>query len=228
MLQLLRKNRWFFVPYLIFLIVAGTILLLYSKIDIHIYLNSYHFPVGDILFKYGTNIGDGIVIGLLIFILLFVRYRYALMLGLGTLAVTIIVQSFKYLILPESDRPKLYFEKAAESVDLYFVPGVDVHLFDSFPSGHTATGFSIFLFLALISKNNFLKLLCFVLALFIGYSRVYLSHHFLVDIYFGSLFAVFLIALFFVWVGKWKNNKLELSLLHTLRLKKQANHVEKS
>ncbi len=228
MLQLLRKNRWFFIPYLIFLIAAGVILLIYSKIDIHIFLNSLHFPIGDILFKYGTNIGDGIAVAIVIFVLLFVRYRYAIAMTLSALSITIVVQSFKYFILPEIDRPYLHFLKEAKSVELYFVPGVDLHIINSFPSGHTTSAFTIFLFAALISKNNLIKFLSFILALFVGYSRVYLSQHFLNDIYFGSLFAVFLTVLFYVWVSKWKNNKLDLSLLHTLRLKKKINYAEEN
>ena len=163
----------------------------------------------------------------LILALLFVRYRHAIVVSISTLAVTVVVQSFKNVFLPEIDRPKLHFQKVAESVDLYFVPGVDPHLINSFPSGHTASGFTIFLFLALVSKNNLVKLICFAFALMVGYSRVYLSHHFLNDIYFGSMIAVFFTALSFLWVNQWKNKKLDLSLTHTLRLNKKKNHVEK-
>jgi membrane-associated phospholipid phosphatase len=228
MLHLFKKNLWFFVPYLAFLLIAGSVLLIFTKIDIHIFINSLHFPLGDYIFKYGTYIGDGIVVALLIFIMLFVRYRYAIALSLSALSITAVVQSFKYFILPEIDRPWLHFEKVAKTVDLYYVPGVDLHIINSFPSGHTTSAFTIFLFLALISKNNLVKLLCFIMALSIGYSRVYLSQHFLNDIYFGSLFAVFFVVLFYLWCSSWKNKKLDLSLLHTLRLNKKKNYVEKS
>jgi len=221
MFKLIRKNRWFYIPYLLFFIVASLILLFYSKSDIHLYINSFHCNWGDFFFKHVTHLGDGIVIGTFIFILLFIKYRYAIVMLMSTLLVTFIVQSFKRYWLPDILRPKNFFFQMDE---IYYVPGIEVHTSHSFPSGHTATGFMMFLFIGLICKNNYLKLFSFIMAFCVAYSRVYLSQHFLNDIYFSSIFAVFFTSLFYVWVNQWKNNKLDLSLIHTLRLNKKNNH----
>ncbi len=210
MLNLIKKNRYFFIPYLIFFVIASIALLMYSKRDIHLFINSFNSEACDYFFKYATHIGDGIVIGVCIFVLLFIKYRYGIALLFSTLSITIVVQSFKRYILPDMPRPSIFFDKKEV---LHFVEGVDLNIAHSFPSGHTATAFTMFIFIAFISKNNFVKFGCFLLALTIGYSRVYLSQHFLNDIYFGSMFAVIITSLFYLWVKNWKNPKLDSSLL---------------
>ncbi|MDF1547636.1 MAG: phosphatase PAP2 family protein [Bacteroidales bacterium] len=214
---MLRKNGWFYWPYLLFISLAGATLLLFSKTEIHLFLNAFHCKSADLAFIFLTHLGDGITVALFILSLLFIKYRYAIIMFLSTISVTLTVQAFKRYILPDINRPKIVFEHLAE---LYYVPGIQVHTSHSFPSGHTASGFSIFLLMALITKNKYLKLVYFFVALLIAYSRVYLSQHFLIDIYFGSIIAVLLTGFNYVWVNKWKNKKLDLSLSTSLRIKK--------
>ena len=89
-------------------------------------------------------------------------------------------------------RPTTYFDNAEV---LHLVEGVKTHAMNSFPSGHTITAFAVFMILILIVKNNFLKALFVVVAILAGWSRVYLSQHFLGDVLsgalIGSLIAVF-------------------------------------
>ena len=71
--------------------------------------------------------------------------------------------------------------------------GIDLHAAFSFPSGHAATIFSLCVGIMLFSAAPARKLSCFFIALLVAYSRVYLSQHFLIDIYFGSLLGVLVI-----------------------------------
>jgi membrane-associated phospholipid phosphatase len=64
---------------------------------------------------------------------------------------------------------------------LHFVSGIDVHFVNSFPSGHTATAFALALFVGLLSQNRLIGVLSVVMAFLVGYSRVYLAQHFVVD-----------------------------------------------
>ena len=123
---------------------------------------------------------------------------------------TIIVQLFKRVLYAGEPRPKLFFKGIYE---LYFVPGESVHQINSFPSGHTATAFGLFFMAALIASNNSLKLLYFVAALLVALSRIYLSQHFLVDIYFGSLIGVVCTGLMYYFGMKWQNPGFNNSLL---------------
>ena len=60
----------------------------------------------------------------------------------------------------------------------------------SFPSGHATTAFTLFTCLALIVPNKLLKILFFAIAALAAYSRIYISQHWLVDIFAGSIIGV--------------------------------------
>lgn len=165
----------------------AAVLLLVPKGDLHLYLNQFHSPLGNKLFYLITFFGDGLTPAILGVLLLLFSFRKGLILGLGAIFAGIIAQSLKRLVFSDIMRPKAYFEGVA---DLYFVPGVEVHSSYSFPSGHTTTVFCLFFILAYFVENKYLKLVCLMCALFAGYSRIYLSQHFLVDVYFGALFGV--------------------------------------
>jgi membrane-associated phospholipid phosphatase len=203
-------------PYLFFLILGGSILVSFSKIDIHWFINQYNNKIADFFFKYFTDLGDGVISALAIIVLLFVRYRYTLAMILSTFLSTLIVRLFKQLLLPDFDRPVLIFQKINH---LHLVPGVDMHTINSFPSGHSATAFSVYLLLAMITENKFTKLLLFTVAFLVAYSRIYLSQHFFVDIYFGSLIGAFASILSFFWTLQWKNPRWDLSLLNKMNKK---------
>jgi membrane-associated phospholipid phosphatase len=211
MFNLMRANNWFLVPYLIFVISGGFILILFQKTEIQWFINQHYIKVADIFFKYFTHVGDGLLYLVAILILLFIRYRYAIAMALGTIFANFLVHLFKQVILPDLDRPLAVMGKM---YNLHLVDGVKVHLINSFPSGHSATGFGVFLLFAFIINNKSLKFLLFTLAFLIAYSRVYLTQHFLTDIYFGSLFGVFGTFTAFWWTNQWKNPKLDLSPLN--------------
>ncbi len=210
MLNLFNKNRYFFLPYIILMLILGYFLIFYTKKDIHLFTNQFHSPFFDVFFKYFTEVGDGIVVGIFIFILLFVKYRYAIIVSISGIFTIILVHFLKQYMFPDVDRPYLFFKNIHE---LYYINGVDNHILNSFPSGHTATGFLNFFLFSLIVNNNYLKLLFLIFAVLIGYSRVYLSQHFLIDVYFASIFSILISFFTFYWVSKWKNPKFNNSII---------------
>lgn len=176
-------NSYFSIPFFAFMIYGLIIQLVSTKSDIILYFNSNQNDYLDRLFIFMTEIGDGTYFGIALIFALLVKVRYTL-LGLVTyLASGAVVQILKKYIFDEP-RPKLYFEG---KVALNYINGVDVHLYNSFPSGHAVSGFTIFLFLSIITKNKKYGIIYFVLALLVALSRVYLLQHFFLDIYFGSL-----------------------------------------
>lgn len=210
MVDIFRKNRFFIIPYLVFILFSTYFLVFFSKAEIHIFLNDFYHPVADVFFKYITYLGDGLAVALFIIILLFISYRYFLIELASVLFTTIVVQTLKRLIFSDSLRPEKYFSGIYE---LHLVAGVKMHHFNSFPSGHTASAFGLFFLAALICKNNMLKLLFFVISLLTACSRVYLSQHFLVDIYFGSIISMLIVFFMYNWGIKWENPKLDASVL---------------
>ncbi len=212
MRQLLKENRYFLVPYFFVLLICTFLLAIYKKPELHILSNQANSPFFDLFFKYATNLGDGAVIAILTIVLLFVKYRHAIVFLSGSLITAIVINLFKKVILGDVYRPSKYFE-LYENYQLHFVEGVKLNVLQSFPSGHTGTAFNVFFMLALISPNKGLKLFWFFMAAIVGYSRVYLSQHFLIDITVGSILGTSIMFLMFWWLSNSKKAFLDLSLI---------------
>ena len=177
-------------------------MILFSKADIHIFINSHNNVFLDIFFKIFTFFGDGIFIVIASVLLLFKRINYgACSLGIY-LGSGILVQLFKKLILPDAPRPSAYLKNI---YDLHFIEGIKMYSSQSFPSGHTASAFGLFFLLAIVSKNHLVKVLCLIAALLIGYSRMYLSLHFLLDVTVGSFIGVISTVIIFYYFEKIKH-----------------------
>lgn len=200
MRSLFRKNSAFFIPYFIFLLAGGIILLSLSKTDIHLYINRYHSAIADFFFSNWTYLGLGIMIIPVAFILAFIRLRYMLISILGFLLTVTINDSLKsYFHTP---RPVTVFGQLHQQ--LYLVPNVEMYTWNSFPSGHTATGFCMFCLLALYTNKKLLKLFYFLVAFLIAYSRMYLSEHFLQDVYGASIIGISCALLIYSWLTNAK------------------------
>jgi len=160
---------------------------MYDKAQIHLLLNSVHNALGDAVFPYITYIGDGVTVVIAVILLLLVKYRFALLLAVANVLSAGLTQLLKHTIFADVVRPKEYFKNM---LDIHYVEGVENYLYNSFPSGHTTAAFTTFFCFALMTENKVMKTLMFFIALTIGFSRIYLSQHFLQDVYAGSLIGV--------------------------------------
>ena len=131
------------------LLLAGNFY--YGKIDFFLLLNYDGGAVADYFFKTITYIGDGLIwIPLLIYIL--IKHRSFLLATILALIIsTLITHLFKQIILPDEPRP---IEVIKNISLIHIVPEVDIHHIKSFPSGHTATAFTIMLLLACILRRR--------------------------------------------------------------------------
>jgi len=183
----LVDNRAFVIPYLI-AFSAGTLSLsLWSKKELFLLLHDVHTPGLDMFFKYFTVLGDGLAAAAIVLIFAFVHFGKSAFLGLAFTFSGLLAQLFKKLVFPGSLRPSGWSDLEPS---IHTIQGVDLHMFHSFPSGHTVTAFSIFFGLTLISDRKWLGYIFIALALAVGYSRVYLGQHFFADIYYGSLLGI--------------------------------------
>jgi membrane-associated phospholipid phosphatase len=210
MRQAILENKLFYVPYLFVLMVCGFFLVQFTKAETHIWLNSYNSSFFDIFFKYLTNLGDGISLPVLLLIAVWARFRDGVYLVVVFLLSGFFVQVLKRFVFPDMDRPTKFL---GENVHLHLVDGVKQHCCHSFPSGHAATAFGFFLCFAMISKRNWIKGSMFVLACLVAYSRVYLSQHFLIDIFVGSLIGTIVATTCYSWIytlnGAWMDTNLK-------------------
>lgn len=182
--SLLRENRTYFLALLLILFLAATYLLITGKAAAFISLNAYHPFLLNVFFINYTFMGDGIFALCLIAAILFYykRKQQGLALLYSFLISGLIVQVIKNLV--DSPRPKLFFEAGQY---LHFIDGVSLANNSSFPSGHTATAFAIATVMVLTMKNKSWQLLILIAAVLVGYSRIYLAQHFLLDVMIGAL-----------------------------------------
>lgn len=208
--KIVSANKAFFLPYLTFLFFCLLALSLFDKEGLHIAINQRNHPVADVFFKYLTHLGDGRMLIIYSLILLFIKYRYLLILLLSNLFSGIVTFILKTQVFDSSLRPKKYFENIYE---LRLVPGVDNYLHNSMPSGHTSLAFCVFACFALMSKNKNTGFLFLIIAALTGFSRIYLSQHFLDDVFIGSMIGVFFaLLIFYLFERSFKKPGLENAL----------------
>jgi membrane-associated phospholipid phosphatase len=169
--------------------IAAPTILCSDKLQLHLFFNNLLVtPTLNNFFKYITYVGDGAFIIILAFLMLFINVQKSLTIITCYLISAGFTQGIKYAFFGDADRPSLVFE--IKHIPLKLVEGVDLNIHHSFPSGHTTAAFSLFFCLSFFSRNRILQFICFLSALLVAFSRVYLSQHFFEDITAGSLIGV--------------------------------------
>lgn len=181
-----RIKQQVLIIYMVFLLPSIYFVFAFDKLTLHKSINEFNTPFLDIFFKYATYLGDGIIFGLLIIIFLFVQKRMAYIFMVSGLLTLVVTHFFKKIIFEGVPRPVAVIGEE----HLHLVEGVKIALTNSFPSGHTTTAFTVFTILCLYVVKPSYQYLCLSLAILAGFSRVYLSQHFLVDVVVGSLLGI--------------------------------------
>jgi membrane-associated phospholipid phosphatase len=184
--NLILKTRYFLVPWLVFVILAGIILLSFSTSQIHLAVNARNNAFLDWLMPWVTLGADGWTIVVSCLLMFAWSKRAGLFISIACLVPSAITWWLKAYPFYGTPRPKWYFTNI-DKVKLHYVPGVVNWEYDSFPSGHTTVAFAFFFAVALCLRSKKAAALCFLAAIGVGYSRIYLSQHFLLDVFAGSI-----------------------------------------
>ncbi len=198
--DVLGKVKWFIVPYLVVLCACLIIKLIFTRETIYFTVNGMNAPFADFLAPYVTNLGDGITAITIAAIVAFFNYRKAFIIATSYAITSITAQGLKYIF--DAPRPKLYFKDKLS--DIHFVKGVDVLSVHSFPSGHTVTAFSLAIVFTYWCKNKAWGIVFLILAMLVGYSRMYLSEHFFEDVVAGSVIGVMVTVIWLYWIDNQK------------------------
>jgi membrane-associated phospholipid phosphatase len=178
------------VPLFIWLCVVAALPLLalnwlITKGDDVIYFNFHNNIFADHIFAFFTRLAEFPLLALCIILFGRIKGVKAAIESLVALAITgIVVQLVKRLVIENNFRPHLFFEKIQT---LRIIEGIEPLRHYSFPSGHTAAAFCLFATISFYSNSKAMKLLCFILAIFTGISRIYLLQHFLSDVLGGII-----------------------------------------
>ena len=198
--DVLYRIRFFFIPFLIVLCACLIIKLTFSRADIYFAVNSHNYPWADAIAPYITDIGNGWTTVALAAILLLFNYGKALFLAIAYAVTSITAQIVKHIF--DAPRPTLYFQ--AQMGHIHLVSGVYMLKLHSFPSGHTVTAFSTTLLITYWCKDKRWGLPLLVLAMLVGYSRMYLSEHFFEDVTAGAAIGAIITVFLIVWLDNKK------------------------
>ncbi|MGN6339783.1 MAG: phosphatase PAP2 family protein [Ginsengibacter sp.] len=180
---LFKENTVFFAGYLLLLFFALFILFANSKAAGFVLLNPYHTRFLDFAFQGITLLGDGLFSIAFCVVLLLIRKKYvSLLVFISYASSGIAAQVLKYFI--SEPRPAIFLEHSNYH---YFIENVTLHNYHSFPSGHSATIFALISIVAFASKNKLSAIPLLIIGALVGYSRMYLGQHFMVDVTIGSL-----------------------------------------
>lgn len=184
-------NKHFVIALIISIALAILILALsfyFGKNEFFLLSNNDYGTTADYFFQYFTYMGDGLFwIVWLVFILMTKQKQLLPLIISSFILTTIFTQIFKYFILPDEARPSAAFANLSV---IHFVKGVELHSINSFPSGHTATAFTFFLLISLTVKRKDVLVAALIVALLVGYSRIYLGQHFPLDVGGGIIAAI--------------------------------------
>ena len=188
MIDLLRQNRFFFIPYVLLFMAVGVLQLIYSQEELIRWVNAHNTTEADYFFQNTTYLGDGAFFVLLIAILFINSKRHGL-LAFASFAVSSLTSIFlKQVVFTGRPRPAMVFAKSKWAY--HVIKGLDIYTINSFPSGHTISAFAVFTLLALLDERKGRGWVLLIPAVLVGYSRVYLFQHFAIDAFAGSLIGV--------------------------------------
>ena len=205
-------SKIYFILFLLMVIGSSYIIINYDKAFFLELLDKHRTPFLNKAFIQITKIGEYYTFVFFFFYFLYKKSRVSFsILFLGAVMPLISYFLKQYFKHP---RPLTYFRKTINSFPVEIIDGVSYHSgHNSFPSGHTMAAFSIFTLLALFSKNKYFQILYFILAFLVGFSRIYLTQHFLDDVLFGSTMGVLLGILTYYLFGEIlkKKNSLDIA-----------------
>jgi membrane-associated phospholipid phosphatase len=197
--RMVLKNLVLFTLLTIILVFFSIGVWRFDKIDLLALFNPIREGFWVPFFQFCTYLGEPVAFVFIFFILIFFKYRWALMIpvvGFCTMLITYFLKVYfshprPYFVMRENNW--LYKIRPLENVDKY-------EGFTSFPSGHTFAAFSVYTLVALVvTDKRYFPFVAIIVSLAVGISRVYLLHHFLHDVLFGMVLGISLaIALYLI------------------------------
>jgi len=182
-----NQHKIIFILYGSWFLICLMLILIFGSVSISSWVNTNHNYFLDSFFKYITHLGDGIIALILIIILILIRLDYGFHAIVGISLSSSITQFLKRVVFKDTMRPSVYFNDLIDQGNWHLVDGVQLHQLYSFPSGHTTIVFSICVLLSLFTNSHKIKYSFCSVAILTGLSRIYLSQHFLLDVFVGSV-----------------------------------------
>lgn len=170
--------------------------------DLVVSINKHRTPGRDNFFKFLTKFGEPEAYAVLVGIFCLLRFRSAIFVVLTGAAAGVVTGILKTIFgharplryIFDNDEP-LWYTLSRFDESFYR----NSWAYTSFPSGHAASAFAVFGFLA-FNANRYkipVAVLCFLFASLVAISRMYLLMHFLKDVTVGATLGLLIAAAMF-------------------------------
>lgn len=215
MLNTIKQNAVFIALSLILIAVLGLALIYIPKDQLHLLLCNRHTPARDIFYRYYTHVAEWFPYVVCIAVLLFGRIGDGVFASAAMLLSALFTQIVKHIVV--APRPFTWFSEHFPSIQLPMVDGVKMNLWYSFPSGHTTSFFALAFVASILitsklsgssrSSSCLVQLVLVLLATLGGYSRIYLSQHFALDVFAGALVGTLITLICYTVLYRYEDKK---------------------
>ncbi len=215
MLNTIKQNAVFIALSLILIAVLGLALIYIPKDQLHLLLCNRHTPARDIFYRYYTHVAEWFPYVVCIAVLLFGRIGDGVFASAAMLLSALFTQIVKHIVV--APRPFTWFSEHFPSIQLPLVDGVKMNLWYSFPSGHTTSFFALAFVASILitsklsgssrSSSCLVQLVLVLLATLGGYSRIYLSQHFALDVFAGALVGTLITLICYTVLYRYEDKK---------------------
>jgi len=194
-----QENKFYGIGFFAWLLLGALLIFLTEKGDIILFFNDHRSHYGDLFFRFATMAGEEITYVLVLIFLLIYKRSAAWLVPITGGVVMLVSKGLKEIF--QQDRPVAWFKKLDLFEHLNVIQGEPLFSgASSFPSGHTMSAFALFGVLTLLlPQKKWVAILILSLAILVGISRVYLIHHFFVDIYAGSIIGTLLALVIYIY-----------------------------
>ncbi len=185
-----NSNNAFNISFLFSILLAicvGLFILWMGKFDSFQFINSHHSTFFDYFFRFYTYLGDGFLWIPFFLYCIFLKKDFATTVIAGFIISSLLTQLLKRVVFPDELRPVTFL---TTEFPIHLIEGIKMNRLYSFPSGHTATAFTIALLITILINKRIWNYLLPLLALLVGYSRLYLAQHFVSDVLFGIVIGI--------------------------------------
>lgn len=188
-MKIVKENKGALLVFVLFLFIGALLISNFEKIELQLIINSFFHPILNFIFEFFTRLAEPwFTVPLLVYFLV-KNWRIFLYIG-GVYGISaLITQIIKLEFFHGTPRP--FGTVILKENPSYQWSSLDLPQINSFPSGHTTTGFCIFMGLALISQNKKLGIPFMIIACLVGFSRTYLSYHYMEDVVVGAIVGAF-------------------------------------
>ncbi|MBP7822032.1 MAG: phosphatase PAP2 family protein [Saprospiraceae bacterium] len=188
--NLINENTFLIKIFLLYIYVLFIAVIALPEGVEFILVNHIKGYYSDIFFRYATKLGEEYPYFLTVAYLWFFKKNIKRGFFIGFIGAVVTVVSYlakQFFLHP---RPFVILQQKGWLPFVQFVDDVVLNKgYQSLPSGHTLSAFTIFTYLSLCYgyKNKAFVAIAMLLAALCGFSRVYLIQHFLSDVLLGSI-----------------------------------------